>query len=156
MQLPDLARYRENYRLEAKSARGGLPRSVWESYSAFANSAGGLILLGAEERSDGTLAPTGVSDVFRLLDDFWNTINNEQKVSVNVLLDEDVRVLEEDGVKLLPLRVDGKEDGLYVERLLRAGCLVVVAERVGRNVVLPEELRLQVVPLLLRAVRVRE
>ena len=65
-------------------------------------------------------------------------------------------LLEEDGVKLLPLRVDGKEDGLYVERLLRAGCLVVVAERVGRNVVLPEELRLQVVPLLLRAVRVRE
>ena len=105
MQLLELARYRENYRLEAKAARGGLPRSVWESYSAFANSSGGLILLGVEERADGTLVPVGVSDVSRLLDDFWNTVNNEQKVSVNVLLDEDVRVFEEDGVRIVAIEV---------------------------------------------------
>ena len=37
-------KYREGNRLEAKRAYGGLPKSLWESYSAFANSDGGVIL----------------------------------------------------------------------------------------------------------------
>ena len=41
-----LEEYREGNQLEAKAAQGGMPDTLWDSYSAFANTDGGCILLG--------------------------------------------------------------------------------------------------------------
>ena len=107
--LDMLATYKENSLLEVKSARGGLPNSLWESYSAFANSEGGVIVLGVKENSkDGSLYVEGLDDVHKLLKDFWNMVNNRQKVSCNILTDS----------MAVPDKIEGKD--VIVIRVPRA------------------------------------
>lgn len=59
----------ESADLELKSAKGGLPSSLWETYSAFANTNGGTILLGIAEK-DGRLDIHGVDNPDRVIQDF--------------------------------------------------------------------------------------
>jgi len=89
----NLEQYKENNRLEAKKAKGGLPNSVWETYSSFANTLGGTILLGVCERDDKSFEIVGLNDAERILTDFWNTINNQSKVNINILSNKDVEVI---------------------------------------------------------------
>lgn len=104
-----LTTYKENSLLEVKSARGGLPNSLWESYSAFANSEGGIIVLGVKENAkDGSLYVEGLDDVHKLMKDFWNMVNNRQKVSCNILTDS----------MAVPDKIEGKD--VIVIRVPRA------------------------------------
>lgn len=105
-----LTTYKESSRLEVKSARGGLPNALWESYSAFANSDGGVIVLGIKENiKDGNLYVEGLDDVHKLLKDFWNTINNRQKVSSNILTDSMAVAQKLEGKDVIVIRVPRAE-----------------------------------------------
>ena len=107
--ITKVVEYREDNRLEAKRASNGLPSSLWETYSSFANTDGGAILLGVDEDKRGNLTVTGVNDADKLLKDFWNIINNRQKVSINILTEKDVTVENIEGKDVIIIHVPRAE-----------------------------------------------
>ena len=96
--------YKEDNRREVKRAEGGLPNSLWDIYSAFANCYGGVIILGVKEDKSGNWHTTGLKNAAKLKKDFWDTINNRKKVSINLLKDDDVETFS----------IAGADDGLMV------------------------------------------
>lgn len=105
LELQNLEKMHEDGRLEVKNARGGIPESLWETYSAFANTDGGSIVLGARERTDHTIEIVGVHDAFKLKTDLWNLLNNRQKVSVNLLTDGLLRIEKIEGKDVIVMDV---------------------------------------------------
>ena len=58
----------ENAAVEFKRAKGGVPADFWPSYSAFANTDGGTIILGIREK-DGKREIEGLPDVEKTVAD---------------------------------------------------------------------------------------
>lgn len=116
--IKDLSNYKENNRIEAKKAETALPRSIWETYSAFANSLGGVILLGVTENNDKTFNMSGVENAEKVLQDFWNNINNQKVVSVNILTDRNAQIIEisknKKVIKIDVPRADRRNKPVYV------------------------------------------
>lgn len=92
--LEKLLNERESEYLEFKKSKGGLPNSLWETYSAFANTHGGLIVLGIEEKPDQTLRLAGLTlqDVESLKQELFRQLHNKQKVNTCLLTDKDVSI----------------------------------------------------------------
>ena len=117
----DLIYQGEKVDIECKKAADSVPKSVYESYSGFANMNGGYIFLGVKEdktktKLDERFIIQGIQNPIQQKEDFWNTINNN-KVNVNILKDEDVFVIEEDGVSILVIhvpRADYKMRPVYI------------------------------------------
>ena len=82
-ELDFLEEYQEGNRIEAKRSQGGLPRSLWETYSAFANTLGGVILLGVAEAEDKSLYSVPLFDPQALVDEFCSMVRHPAVVSAN-------------------------------------------------------------------------
>ena len=93
--LNDLLTKNESEDLEFKHASGGFPGSFWDTYSAFANTEGGTIILGVEEKDDGYYLDI-LSDelVEKYKKDFWNNVNNKSTVSCNLLKNDDLQIVK--------------------------------------------------------------
>lgn len=105
LDFANLEIYRENNRIEAKKAQGGLPHSIWETYSAFANSFGGVLLLGVVEGADKRFVSVPLPSPERLVSEFWEMINDRTKVSANILSEQDVQIVESGGNRIVVIQI---------------------------------------------------
>lgn len=79
----DKATWKEGEHLEFKRAANKLPDDMWETYSAFANTHGGIIVLGVEDNGK----VSGVGNAPMMLKRLTDQLNNEEKVNVNLCIE---------------------------------------------------------------------
>ena len=107
LDIEDLA---EGCDIEAKKAagrdgQGELPKSFFESYAAMANTYGGVIFLGIDEKPKGKFVATGIGDPPHVLKALWDGLNNPQQISVNLLNDRMVDLIEVQSKQVIRIQV---------------------------------------------------
>lgn len=81
IKIQNLLSQGERVTLECKKAQRSVPNSLWDTYSAFANTYGGTILLGVyENMTENDPAKRfeiiGVEDADKIRKDLWNMVNS--------------------------------------------------------------------------------
>jgi ATP-dependent DNA helicase RecG len=107
--IADLELLRESVDLECKLAAGrdglgALPEDFWPTYSAFANTQGGLVVLGMREKQ-GHFSIEGIANVPKVRKELFDSLNNRQKVSGNLLTDASVREVILEGKTILLIEI---------------------------------------------------
>ena len=85
--------------VEFKYGKGGFPhKEFWPSYSSFANSEGGVIIIGVKEKN-GCFFPEGLSaeTVNHYEKIFWDSVNDPNQVSRKLMTNNDVIKTEYNG-----------------------------------------------------------
>ena len=89
--IDSLIQKEEAVDLEFKIAKDGLPNSLWDTYSSFANTDGGVIVLGVKEHKQQFIIEGLTKEqISQYKKDFWNQINNTECVNENLLSDNDL------------------------------------------------------------------
>jgi len=111
----------ERISFECKKAENNIPKSVWETYSSFANTIGGIIVLGITENvkfvgEANYFEITGITNPQKLRKEFFDTLNSN-KVNRNILTDSDVEIIDYEGVPLMCITVpqaDYRQRPIYI------------------------------------------
>ena len=111
--IEDLEMLAETTDVECKAAQGRngfgeIPNSIWETYSAMANTSGGHIYLGIEKTPGHRFIYRGIKDIQKIQKAFWDTINAWSKPQNSPDLKEILlKKLKELGYEAMPGKLDG-------------------------------------------------
>ena len=108
--LSDIISLAESVTLECKAAqgrdgKGEVPASFWETYSAMANTNGGEVYLGIEEKPPGVFRALGIKNPEKLKKSLWDTLHAKTKVNRNILSDANIEVITVDGQKVIQITI---------------------------------------------------
>ena len=88
----------------------------------------GIIILGIKEnKKSGTFTLEGIDNINNVLKDFWNNINNKEKVSSNILNDDDINMLEIENKKIVIIkapRANRRNKPIYINNNPITGTLL--------------------------------
>ena len=104
--IDSLIQKEETVDLEFKIAKDGLPNSLWDTYSSFANTDGGIIVLGVKEHKQQFIIEGLTKEqIGQYKKDFWNQANNPDCINENLLVDKDLYEGSYKGKRLLLIYV---------------------------------------------------
>jgi len=124
-ELIESGQFEEGVELEAKRASGNIPSNAWESISAFANTSGGVLVLGLDESDDGWVV-RGMANAAHNVQNLLNLMRDTSKISFQVARNGDIWMEEIEGKSLVivrihpaprrarPVSINGNRDSAYV------------------------------------------
>ena len=104
MELTDIKELKESESLELKGAENGLPLSFWETYSSFANTAGGVVYLGIKETKEGNIL-IGIKKPRQMIDSILNTVRNKTKVNLALINESNFEILKIDDKEIVKVSI---------------------------------------------------
>lgn len=88
-----------------RDGRGELPKSFWQTYSAMANTDGGVVLLGISEVAKGAFEIVGLKDASKVKKSLWDSLNDRSQISVNLLAETAVEEVQLESTAVLKITV---------------------------------------------------
>ena len=82
----------ESITLEYISCKNDLSMDFLPTYSAFANTFGGRVIMGIDDAH----MLTGVNDPDKIIKDLWDLLNDDKKVNINLIAPKDVKTIRID------------------------------------------------------------
>lgn len=137
--INNLCEQAESNELEFKESLNKLPKDIWETYSAFANTHGGFIILGVKEKPH--ISITGVNNPDQIIRDLFNTANNKSKISHNLLEDKNVIKHTIDGKCIISIFIPEQEQSKKPVYLNNNYAYTYIRKNEGDYIVSDDELR---------------
>lgn len=95
--------------IEFKEALWAVPKSAYETVSAFSNTDGGWLIFGVKEKGS-EFKIVGVIDVDKVQNEFLNTIRSKEKISAFIPVQEDKLTIEDATILIFFIPEARRED----------------------------------------------
>lgn len=99
-----LKELKESNQIECKLAKKSFPKEALYTYSAFANTEGGILILGIEEK-EGKFIVSGVENAEKIKKEMFDILNNFEKVSRNIITDDMIKTVKKDNKTVIFISV---------------------------------------------------